>query len=189
MIETDWITRITLIYWSIEPLSDTDSDATVASDSHPPDPFDEGRRKVFFPPKTFGAKKLFFRGKKRNQDADASQKSYTVQENATSLVISTNPFGEFGKCTVISKIVPELTYLNVARQVFTLRAVFAYLPSVARCLIFLAFLGTLCDGMSTQYDQILSAMTETVAISEVIIITRPFSLIFNNLGLWYSLVF
>jgi hypothetical protein len=141
MVETDWITGITLIYWSIEPLSDTDPDATAASDSHPPDPFDEGRRKARFSPKTFRAKKFFFRGKKQKQDTDTSQKSYTVQENATSLVISTNPFGEFGKCTLISKIVPEWTYWKVSGQVIYLWAAFAYLPSVARCLIFLAFLG------------------------------------------------
>jgi hypothetical protein len=170
-----WITSITLIYWSIDSMREigsSDSGTSNADEKHLLDSFNEGRRHAQFPPKSFQRENSFFRGKKQNHDGDSNRNLYTVQENAASLVISTNIMGEFSKCTVISRLIPENMYPGLVEKANTIRAVFISLPSRAKCLTFVLFLGAICNGMAIQYENILRELTKTIGLDEVIADTQ-----------------
>jgi Mg2+ and Co2+ transporter CorA len=86
---------------------------------------------------------------------------YVIVRDASSFVISTNQLGDFGKSTVISRLLDEPTMEQLSKTARDIWNVFVHQPQTARCLVFLVFLGGMCDEMSTRYETVV---LELVAI-------------------------
>lgn len=148
-----WITSISLSFWGFEwsPKGDTG-------------PFHEGREKAPFPPPNvslrFNSKSHWW--KTIPETAESPQK--TLEEGKSSLVLSGDRFGFWWKCSVISPILPDST-MEFCRQITLERLEeFVHQPFCGRCLIFLGFLGAICDSISSRYESILGELAKEIKL-------------------------
>ncbi|KAI0552484.1 hypothetical protein F4679DRAFT_534257 [Xylaria curta] len=78
-----------------------------------------------------------------------------VSFSLSSLVLTTNAFGDFSRCTVISEfndeIEDERNEVEAAEKCNEIWQVFVHQPQTARCLVFLRMLGRLCTEVCKQY--------------------------------------
>ncbi|KAK3306496.1 uncharacterized protein B0T15DRAFT_142763 [Chaetomium strumarium] len=79
-------------------------------------------------------------------------KSKMLVLNASSVVLSTSPFGDFSKMTIISKILPGSKLRRAGDEAQKLWRLFVHQPQTARCLVFLLLLGLLCQEIAKQYN-------------------------------------
>ncbi|KAI0197441.1 hypothetical protein EV127DRAFT_489055 [Xylaria flabelliformis] len=91
---------------------------------------------------------------------------FRVSFFVSSVVLTTNAFGDFSRCTVISEFddedkKKERPELVVAEKCNEIWQVFVHQPQTARCLVFFYMLGKLCTKLCKQY-------TNTVEVFESI---------------------
>ncbi len=87
-----------------------------------------------------------------------------LELNSSSIVISTAPFGDFGKCSVLSRVVSEATHLSLEKSALEISNAFIHQPHSSRCLIFIIYLGAICDGIASQYERILKCLDEPLGL-------------------------
>jgi hypothetical protein len=87
-----------------------------------------------------------------------------LELNSSSVVISTSPFGDFGKCTALSRVVSEATHLALEKTATQISNAFIHQPHTARCLIFIIYLGAICDAISSQYEEILNCLDKPLGL-------------------------
>lgn len=92
-------------------------------------------------PEKIGARTL------RNPDGKNMRFELTV----SSIILSTNAFGEFSKCTIISETVDENDLIRLAKDSRQLWLKFVHQPQTARCLVFLLALGMVCCNLAKEY--------------------------------------
>jgi hypothetical protein len=71
----------------------------------------------------------------------------------SSLVISTNAFGDFSKCTILSETVDDFQLVKLVADSHNLWQKFVHQPQTARCLVFLLALGVMCEKIAEQYTK------------------------------------
>ncbi|KAI3322814.1 hypothetical protein HD806DRAFT_544829 [Xylariaceae sp. AK1471] len=95
---------------------------------------------------------------------------------ASSAVLSTNAFGDFSRCTLISEINDSKRYkvdddnpnarpikpMELAETSNEIWQVFVHQPQTARCLVFLQVLGILCTGLCEQYRSTIKEFASIV---------------------------
>lgn len=75
----------------------------------------------------------------------------------SSLVISTNAFGDFSKCTILSETVDDFRLVKFVEDSHSLWQKFVHQPQTARCLVFLLALGVMCERLAEQYTTAIKA--------------------------------
>jgi len=147
-----WITSITLSHWGFKKEKTAES-AT----------FDEGRDSASFPPKTV---MLHPENKKSTSDAiDVDQLTkQKIEEGSSSLVISGDILGNFWTCSVISSMVPEAEMNERLSDLQYTITDFIHQACSGRCLVFLSFLGMLCESLAKEYDAILERLTKVIKL-------------------------
>ncbi|PVH68159.1 hypothetical protein DL98DRAFT_522914 [Cadophora sp. DSE1049] len=82
----------------------------------------------------------------------------------SSIVLSTNEFGDFSKCSIISELVTETTLLQLEKDVPKLWQRFIHQPQTGRCLVFLLLLGQLCHAIAQEHLQALEYLRSIMNI-------------------------
>jgi hypothetical protein len=76
----------------------------------------------------------------------------------SSIVISTNAFGDFSKCTVISELINEKDMNKIVEGAQMIWTGFIHQPQTARCLVFFLVLGKMCQQISEHYTRAVNAL-------------------------------
>ncbi|KAL2067648.1 hypothetical protein VTL71DRAFT_15744 [Oculimacula yallundae] len=86
--------------------------------------------------------------------------------NASSIVISTNEFGDFSKCSIISELISEEILLKLKKEVPIVWQCFIHQPQTGRCLVFLLMLGHLCQAITSEHQQAIEYLSSIINIED-----------------------
>ncbi|KAI1410710.1 hypothetical protein F5Y13DRAFT_167189 [Hypoxylon sp. FL1857] len=114
-----------------------------------------------------------------NQDAfnHENDSPSVVELQVSSIVLSTNDFGDFSQCTIISELL-EGKSKEVGDQCKELWERFIHQPQTARCLVFLTILGLLCQQMAIEYRNSMDYFIQFIHAFEI---EKSFTFDENNL--------
>ena len=80
----------------------------------------------------------------------------------SSVVLSTNAFGDFSKCTIISETIDDAKledFVSLSNEIWQ---IFIHQPQTARCLVFLHALGMQCATLFEQYERTIAKFASVV---------------------------
>jgi hypothetical protein len=101
----------------------------------------------------------------------------------SSIVLSTNPFGDFSKCTIISELIDKKEIEDIVEKARILWQKFIHQPQTGRCLVFLLVLGKLCQEVTKTYEEAINKLT---SILELDVSYRLLGVFFFNLGVLHE---
>jgi hypothetical protein len=81
-----------------------------------------------------------------------------------SMVISTNAFGDFSKCTIISETADDVKIANLVVDAHALWQKFVHQPQTARCLVFLLGLGIMCEKIADHYQKAIKQFAKCLIL-------------------------
>jgi hypothetical protein len=79
--------------------------------------------------------------------------------DVSSIIISTNSFGDFSKSTVISELLGYCEMEKVVQDARRLWQKFIHQPQTARCLVFFLILGKMCREITQNYIAAIDELT------------------------------
>jgi len=82
----------------------------------------------------------------------------------SSIVLSTNPFGDFSKCTIISELINQEEMKAVVNEARKLWQQFVHQPQTGRCLVFLLVLGKLVQKITETYNVAINKLTSILEL-------------------------
>ena len=127
--------------------------------------FKEPRDTAPFPPRMV-SRWHRFKAKRGNNNSKAGVPSESparyITEGSSSLVISGDKAGLRWICSVISSVLPEAVMRQAMDDSTMTLTEFIHQPSSGRCLVFLSFLGVLCEHLSLEYEKILDELTRAI---------------------------
>jgi len=82
----------------------------------------------------------------------------------SSIVISTNTFGDFSKCTILSELIQQEDMERLVDDARMLWQKFMHQPQTGRCLIVFLVLGRICHIIAENYDQSLHALVPIMGL-------------------------
>ncbi|RYP68934.1 hypothetical protein DL770_008350 [Monosporascus sp. CRB-9-2] len=85
----------------------------------------------------------------------------------SSFVISTNTFGDFSKCTIISDDIEDASLEKIVEDARKLWQKFIHQPQTGRCLVFLLVLGVMCKDIASQYLHAVEYFTSLLNLDAV----------------------
>nr|KAH7348938.1 hypothetical protein BKA65DRAFT_501750 [Rhexocercosporidium sp. MPI-PUGE-AT-0058] len=156
-----WISSITISYWGFKAKSNTAHDI-----------FQEPRDTAPFPPKMVSRWHRFkaSRGSKKDKTAGATwSPTEFIVEGSSSLVISGDKAGRWWTCSVISSVLPEAVMRQAMNDSTITMTEFIHQPSSGRCLVFLSFLGALCEHLALEYEKLLEALTRAINLGREVL--------------------
>ena len=119
---------------------------------------------------------------KAHQEED--EWSGVISLAASSIVLSTNEFGDFSKCSIISEIFKDETLLQVEKDVPVLWQRFIHQAQTGRCLVFLLLLGRLCQAIAQEHQEAINYLTSVMNIE----VRLPIDLSFISLSTYTNAV-
>jgi hypothetical protein len=85
----------------------------------------------------------------------------------SSIVISTNEFGDFSKCTIVTELIDNKKMGYIVKDARKLWQKFIHQPQTARCLVFFLLLGIMCQKITDQYkkaiEELISVLKHNVS--------------------------
>lgn len=90
---------------------------------------------------------------------------HMIRLEISSVVLSTNPFGDFSKCTSISELIDKKqmeTLVEKHAQIVWQK--FIHQPQTGRCLVFLLILGKLCQKVVETYKESINRLTSILEL-------------------------
>jgi hypothetical protein len=148
-----WISSISISYWNFKKPSKENQGL-----------FDESRDSAPFPPPKVVIQqkekvhwwKTSLRGGKYAKNE--------IEEGSSSLIILREKSGNFWTCSVVSPVLSEIAMSACVQANNVILEQFVHQASTGRCLIFLVFLGALCESLSEQYEDILEKLTKEIRL-------------------------
>jgi hypothetical protein len=106
-------------------------------------------------------------------NTDVSSGKLSFELDISSVVLSTNEFGDFSNCTIVSELLDDDSsgdkekddmgkLVEEARQLWLK---FIHQPQAARCLVFFLILGKLCQKMHDEYDRATKTLAEILGLN------------------------
>ena len=138
---TQWTTTITLKYWTASRKFAGDTELVYH--------------------KSLGAKELSPIKTPKSLKIDPALE---LIPGSSSVILSTNSFGDFGQCSVISEIVREDEMVHACETAKDIWQKFIHQPQSARNLIYLVLLGCTCEAMAEQYEEAAISVTEAISV-------------------------
>lgn len=87
-----------------------------------------------------------------------------IELQISSIIISTNAFGDFSKCTVVSESVDDQKMGLIVQAVRKLWQKFINQPQTARCLVFLLVLGEMCQEIAQDYQKAIETLASVLKL-------------------------
>jgi hypothetical protein len=81
---------------------------------------------------------------------------------SSSVVLTTNTFGDFSKCCIISRLVNQEDLYIIGEESRKLWLRFVHQPQTARCLAFYFVLGKLCQTIAKEYQDANKVVSSTL---------------------------
>jgi hypothetical protein len=88
----------------------------------------------------------------------------TFELTMSSVVLSTNPFGDFSKCTVITELLDDKDMEKLAADSRLVWLKFVHQPQTGRCLVFLLLLGRFCRKITQKYDDSIQKLASILKL-------------------------
>ncbi|KAF7506295.1 hypothetical protein GJ744_011868 [Endocarpon pusillum] len=176
-----WIASITLRSWL---RSDKGADASATKSMLVPKlPSDDDL--ISFPEEPTHAKSWY----EENRNSNKNQMPDTFRRTISSIILSTNVFGDFSKCTIISEDISEDNLVTLVDASRTVWQKFIHQPQTARCLVFLLALGMMCSKLHCQYTNAIDQLASFVDFTTVFLSQEEWSEDHTSfrrfkLGLW-----
>jgi hypothetical protein len=85
--------------------------------------------------------------------------------DVSSIVISTNDFGDFSKCTVVSLLLGDDDMEIIVKQAHILWQKFVHQPQTARCLVFFLVLEKMCEHVTKNYKEAIKELTNILSLN------------------------
>jgi hypothetical protein len=91
-------------------------------------------------------------------------KKLSFELEVSSIVISTNAFGDFSKCTVISDLIGKSDMKAIVEDAQKLWQKFIHQPQTGRCLVFFLVLGKMCQQITEDYEKAIQELTSILKL-------------------------
>ncbi|KAH8898616.1 hypothetical protein GQ53DRAFT_877592 [Thozetella sp. PMI_491] len=85
----------------------------------------------------------------------------------SSLVLSTNDFGDFSKCAIVSRTADRDRLARLVRESREVWQRFVHQPRTARCLVFLLALAALCEMITNQYKKAIKQFVSLLNLDDI----------------------
>lgn len=101
-------------------------------------------------------------------------KNTMFKPEVSSIILTTNSFGDFSKCTVVSEFMNATIMHGISEEARKLWQKFIHQPQTARCLVFFLVLGKMCEVITTKYGNAIHCLSSllTLDVSLPFISTR-----------------
>ncbi|KAK0715081.1 hypothetical protein B0H67DRAFT_553679 [Lasiosphaeris hirsuta] len=142
--ETTWTASLTVLHWSILPFKNEKSGHVHRFPADDPLP---QRRKARQQPSSAAAK-------------ETQQHWITEKAEPTTILMTTNALGDFTKCSIVSKMLPECAIYRFADTATEIWTMFSNQPQTGRCLAFLHLVGLVCEATSAHYEEIMRVLDD-----------------------------
>ena len=161
-----WVASITLRSWQVSEVSDTDlaelEKVDPSSDSSQ-NPFDGFRL-------PWNLRKFWHKS-----DVTEVSRNTMFKPEVSSIILSTNSFGDFSKCTVVSgltgdEIIEEKMH-SIVENARKLWQKFIHQPQTARCLVFLLLLGQFCQQITDHYEEAIGKLSYVLELAVSLYLT------------------
>ena len=149
-----WVTRITLRSWRVED----DKKVKRNKPSNKPAP---NSSKGFLLP--WNLRHVW--GKKKGDGEKPNVGEDTIfKPEVSSVILSTNAFGDFSKCTVVSELINDEKMKSIVEDARKLWQKFIHQPQTARCLVFLLLLGEFCQVIADHYKTAIDKLSSILKL-------------------------
>ena len=91
-------------------------------------------------------------------------KQTSFKPEAASIILSTNSFGDFSKCTVVAEFIDPEKMTILATKARKVWQRFIHQPQTGRCLVFFLLLGNMCEALTTQYTEAIKILSDLLII-------------------------
>jgi len=106
----------------------------------------------------------------------------------SSIILSTNSFGDFSKCTVVSGIFPDKRrdeeMESIVQDARKLWQKFIHQPQTARCLVFFLVLGKFCHEITDHYEKAIEKLSSILKLDSTFTNTEDEYPPEFELGVW-----
>jgi hypothetical protein len=92
--------------------------------------------------------------------------------------MTSNNLGDFIKCTVVSRMLPEVSMFKFASAAAEIWTMFSNQSQTGRCLAFLHLVGLVCEAASVDYEKILGVLEDTSHMEYEASLTLPFDTVY-----------
>ena len=149
-----WVTSITLRSWRVE------DDQKVKRDkpSNKPCP---GPSEGFLLP--WNLRHIWGKRKGDSEKPKVGEDTIFTPE-VSSVILSTNAFGDFSKCTVVSELIDNEKMESIVEDARKLWQKFIHQPQTARCLVFLLLLGEFCQVIADHYKTAIDKLSSILKL-------------------------
>jgi hypothetical protein len=150
-----WVSRITLRSWSLaDKPKDVENLPWGYDSGGPEEVYHHGSddKRIFLPSTLIKPLEAVNEPVSKREQDNPHQAILKV----SSIIISTNSFGDFSKCSVVTDLISDSKLRKLADVLQELWQKFIHQPQTARCLVFLLLLGLLCQEIARQYEDALT---------------------------------
>ena len=84
------------------------------------------------------------------------------QAGVSSVILTTNSFGDFSKCTIVSEFMTHEKMRVVAVEAREVWQKFIHQPQTARCLVFVLLLGAICETITPEYEVAIEKLASII---------------------------
>jgi hypothetical protein len=99
----------------------------------------------------------------------------------SSIILSTNSFGDFSKCTVVSGLITDDDKMkSIVEDARKLWQKFIHQPQTARCLVFFLLLGKFCEEITEHYEEAIKKLSSILKLDVSQYLTRLFVVVRAN---------
>ncbi|KAK4121815.1 hypothetical protein N657DRAFT_98270 [Parathielavia appendiculata] len=105
------------------------------------------------------------RGSGKGNDGEKDLPIFELK--VSSVGISTNEFGDFSKCSVITDLVDETDLIELGDTIQDIWDSFIHQPQTGRFLVFAVILGCLCERMAREYRQLIKEFFEEMNLDRM----------------------
>jgi hypothetical protein len=94
------------------------------------------------------------KGSGKGSSQDTPSRLPSIELRVSSIGISTNQFGDFSKCSVISDLIPQEDLKALGGTMQSIWDSFIHQPQTGRFLLFSVILGLLCEGIAREHRRL-----------------------------------
>lgn len=103
-------------------------------------------------------------GKKGDGEKPKVGEDTIFKPQVSSVILSTNAFGDFSKCTVVSEFIGDEKMKPIVKDARKLWQKFIHQPQTARCLVFFLLLSEFCQAIAEHYKTAIDKLSSILKL-------------------------